>query len=178
MARQKPGRGRPLSSATAWAVVLLASGEEAAARTVAGRDRYWSRVRAWLRDHPLCEFAARLRDRAEMEQFDAHPSELKRILDRPDVMITGASAADIVGLAGITTAVEVYAPAGRRGAIVDEHGLLPGQGPVRVHWVSDELWPQLLGERDGRAPRVAILLDLLVDDEPRGRREAARALRS
>jgi len=62
--------------------------------------------------------------------------------------------------------------------MVDEHGLLPGRGPVRVHWAPDELWPQLLGERDGRAPKAAILLDLLADDEPRARREAARALRS
>jgi excisionase family DNA binding protein len=178
MVRQRPGSGRPLSSAMAWAVVLLASGEDAAARKVAGRDRYWSRVRAWLRDHQLCEYAARLRDRAETEQFDAHPSELKRILDRPDVMITGASAADVVGLVGVASIVEVYAPAGRRGAIVDEHGLLPGRGPVRIHWVPDELWPQLLGERDGQAPNVAILLDLLEGDEPRARRQAARALAS
>jgi excisionase family DNA binding protein len=178
MARQRPGSGRPLSPRMAWAVLLLACGEEAAARNLAGQDRYWSRARAWLRDHPLQEDAARLRARAEVEQLDAHPSELKRILDRADVMMTGTSAADTVGLLGAMSAVEVYAPAGRRGAIVEEHALMPGHGPVRVRWVPDELWPHLLGDRDRRAPQAAILLDLLESDEPRARREAARALGS
>jgi hypothetical protein len=176
MRRQRPGGGRPLSPAMAWAVVLLASGDEAAAREVAGRDRYWSRARAWLRDHPLDEHAARLRARAQIEQLDAHPSELKHILRRPDVIVTGASAAEAIGLVGSASGVEVYAPASQRAALVDEHALVPGHGPVRVRWVPKELWPHLLGDRDRQAPRVAILLDLLESDEPRARREAARAL--
>jgi len=176
MARQPPGGGRPLSSAMAWAVLLLASGEEQAAREVAGRDRYWSRTRAWVREHPLVEYAPRLRARAQIEQFDAHPSELKRILERPDVIATGTSAADAIGLVGSASEIEVYAPAGRRDAIVGEHALMSGPGPVLIRWVPDDLWPHLLGHDDHRAPRVAVLLDLLESDEPRARREAARAL--
>lgn len=178
MARERRGGGRPLSPAMAWAVMLLASGEEAAAREVAGRDRYWSRARAWLREHPLVEHAERLRARAQSEQLDAHPSELMRILGRLDVIATGVSAADAIGLVGAAPIVEVYAPAGRRGAIVAEHALVPGPGAVLVRWVPDELWPHLLGERDRRAPRAAVLLDLLESDEPRARREAARGLAS
>jgi excisionase family DNA binding protein len=178
MARQPPPSGRPLSPAMAWAVMLLASGEDAAAKQVAGRDRYWSRARGWLREHPLGEHAARLRARAQLERFDAHPSERKRILSRPDVMATGASAADVIGLVGSPSGVEVYAPAGRRDAVLDEHALMPGPGPVLVRWVPDALWSHLLGERDRRAPRAAVLLDLLESDEPRARREAARALAS
>jgi excisionase family DNA binding protein len=178
MARQRPGSGRPLSPMMAWAVLLLASGDDAASQAAAGRNRYWSRVRSWLRDHPLQEHAPRLRARAEMEEFDVHPSELRRILDRHDVLATGISADDVVGLVGVASAVEVYAPAGHRHAIVDEHALMPGSGPARVRWVPDEVWPLLDRDGDRRAPRAAVLLDLLERDEPRARREAARALAS
>lgn len=178
MARDRPRGGRPLSPEIAWAVVLLASGDDDAAEVAAGRDRYWSRVRAWLRDHPLQDNAPRLRARAVIEEFDAHPSELKRILERPDVLITGVSAGNEVGLVGSSTAIEVYAAASSRHAIVDDHALVPGTGPVRVRWVPDRLWPLLGRDDDRRAPRAAVLLDLLESDEPRARREAARALSS
>jgi excisionase family DNA binding protein len=45
VARAQAGSGRPLSPAMAWAVLLLASGDEAAAGQMAGRDRYRSRAR-------------------------------------------------------------------------------------------------------------------------------------
>jgi excisionase family DNA binding protein len=179
MARQRRDRGRPLSPAMAWAVLLLASGDDAAAESMAGRDRYRSRLRAWLRDHSLHDYASRLRHRAESEQFDAHPSELGRILARPDVLATGASAGDAVGLVGPASMVEVYAPAAHRDSIIDGHALMPGAGPVRIRWVLDDVWSLLdpACERR-RAPRAAVLLDLLESDEPRARRDAVRGLRS
>lgn len=177
MARQQPGGGRPLSAPMAWAVLLLASGDESAAEQAAGQARYWSRARVWLRDHPLAEHAPRLRARATSERFDAHPSELKRILDRSDVLLTGISAGALVDLIGSTSAVEIYAPTGHRDDIVDGHALIAGQGPVQIRWVPDALWP-LIDDGGRRPPRAAVLLDLLESDEPRARREAARALRS
>lgn len=66
--------------------------------------------------------------------------------------------------------------AGRREALIADHALAPGPGPVRIRWVPDEVWPLLDRDRDGRAPRTAVLLDLLDHDDPRARREAARAL--
>jgi excisionase family DNA binding protein len=176
--RQRPGAGRPLSPAMAWAVLLLASGDATAAKEVAGRDRYSSRARAWLRDHALREYAPRLRARSESEEFHAHPSELARILERPDVLATGISAGDVVGLVGPRLAVEVYAPAGHRDAVVEEHALMPGAGPVRVRWVPDEVWSLLDRDADRVAPRAAVLVDLLESDEPRARRQASRALGS
>lgn len=178
MVGQRVEGGRPLSPAMAWAVLLLASGHESAAESAAGRDRYWSRTRVWLRDHPVAQHGSRLRARAHSEEFDAHPSELARLLDRPDVLVTGVSAGDVVGLVGLASSVEVYAPAGRRAAIVEEHALMTRPGPVRVRWVPDELWPLLVGDADGRAPRAAVLLDLLESDDPRARRQAATALLS
>jgi excisionase family DNA binding protein len=178
MARQRHGSGRPLSPAIAWAVLLLASGDKTAAENLAGRDRYSSRIRTWLHEHPLQEYAPRLRARAETEEFDVHPSELKRILNRPDVLATGISAGDVVGILGSTSAVEMYVPASHHRAVVNEHALIPGAGPVRIRWVPDEVMSSLLDSYDRRAPRAAILLDLLESDEPRDRREAARALAS
>ncbi len=178
MARQPRSNGRPLSPAMAWAVLLLASGDEDAARQIAGRDRYWSRAQAWLRNHSLVEDADRLRSRSQSERRDAHTSELARIRKRSDVIVTGTSATDEIGLAGTTSSVEVYAPISHRDALVAEHVLMPGGGPVLVRWVLDELWPHLLDGRDRRAPRAAVLLDLLESDEPRARREATRALTS
>ncbi|MGI8728420.1 MAG: hypothetical protein ACR2LK_00190 [Solirubrobacteraceae bacterium] len=160
----------------AWAVLLLASGDDSAAEEAAGRERYWSRARAWLRDHPLREHASRLRGRAQVEEFDVHPSELSRILQRPDVLVTGVSASEAIGVVGSASSVEVYAPTGSRGRIVADHALLQGAGPVRIRWAPDALWPLLEHASDRRAPRAAILVDLLEADEPRARREAGRVL--
>jgi excisionase family DNA binding protein len=176
LARQPAISGRPLSAEMAWAVLLLASGAEDAAEEMAGRDRYRSRARQWLRDHPLGEYAVRFRERAQSERFQAHPSELPRLVERSDVLPTGDSAADLVGLVGQASSVELYAPAGHRDAIVDEHALAAGNGPVRIRWVPDHAWPLIAGDRV--APRAAVLVDLLESDEPRARREAARALAS
>ena len=96
MARQRRSGRRPLSPEMAWSVLLLASGDERAAEEAAGRD-YWLRVRTWLSGHSLRENAPRLRARARTEEFDVHPSELRRILGRPDVLATGASLGDAVG---------------------------------------------------------------------------------
>jgi excisionase family DNA binding protein len=175
--RRQPARsGRPLSAPLAWAVLLLASDDQAAADQVLRHPRYRSRAQAWLREQSLFEDAPRLRARAASEEFDAHPSELRRIAARPDVLRTGALAGGLVGLIGRSSAVEVYAPAGQREVIVREHALAPGSGPVRVRWVADDIWAALHPDEDHRAPRAAVLLDLLESDEPRARREAARAL--
>lgn len=122
------------------------------------------------------DYAPRLRSRAEIGEFDAHPSELGRVLHRADVLATGISVGEAVGLLGPASAVEVYAPVSHRRAIVDEHALSPAAGPVCIRWVLDEMWPVLTRAGDRTAPRAAILLDLLESDEPRARREAALAL--
>jgi hypothetical protein len=119
----------------AWAALLLASDEPEQAAIVASRERYASRVRAWLREHLLAEHASRLRSRAQTEEFDAHPSELARILARSDVLATGVSVGKEAGLVGRSDSVEVYAPAGRRAVLIAEHGLHPGS-VVRMRWVA------------------------------------------
>jgi hypothetical protein len=171
--RESRGRGRPLSPAMAWSVLLLASGAPELADRAAGEAHQPSRARRWLHDHPLPEYFPRLRARAVRESFDGHPAEIGRILSRADVMASGISAADLIGLHGGADAVEFYAPASARAALVDEHALDEGYGPVLARWVPDELWPVVGAPR---APRAAVLVDLLEHDDPRARREAARAL--
>lgn len=175
LARRPSRAGRPLSPAMAWAVLLLASGDESGSDRLAGLPRYRARSRQWLRERTLAEHADALRERARREVFEAHPSELARLRERPDVLLTGASVADLVGLVGEGQAVELYARAAGREAIVAEHALLPGAGDVTVRWVPDALWAAL-EPVGGIAPRAAVLIDLLESEEPRARREAARRL--
>jgi hypothetical protein len=116
-----------------------------------------------------------LRERAHRELFEAHPSELARLRGRSDVLLTGASAADAVGLVGEPQTVELYAPVAARDSIIDGHALLAGAGDVTVRWMPDDVWRAL--DPVGRiAPRAAVLVDLLESEDPRARREASRAL--
>lgn len=175
VARRGDGAGRPLSPAMAWAVLLLASGDESAADRLAGAPRYRARVRQWMQEHPLAQHAGRLRERARREVFDAHPSELSRLRDRAAVLLTGPSAADVVGLIGEAQEIELYASVAERDSIIAEHALLAVPGAVTVRWVPGEVWAEL--DSAGRvAPRAAVLIDLFESEDPRARREAAQAL--
>lgn len=175
LARRQSRSGRPLSPSMAWAVLLLASGDQQGSDRLAGLPRYRARARRWLREHPLVDHAGRLRARARREVFEAHPSELSRLRDRPGLLLTGASAADVVGLLGEAQGLELYAPEPDREAILTEHALMPGPGEITVRWVPDDVWTAL--DPAGHvAPRAAVLIDLLESEDPRARREAARAL--
>jgi hypothetical protein len=122
----------------------------------------------------LHEHSSQLRERAASEQFDAHPSEVLRLLARGDVLTTGDSAGELVGLIGRPQSAEAYATAASRSVIVDEHGLMAGNGLVRMRWVPDQAWRHVAIA--GSVPRIEVLVDLLESDDPRARREAARAL--
>jgi excisionase family DNA binding protein len=169
--RLRAGRGRPLAPAMAWSVLLAASDTPFA--SLARDDHHRARVRRWLAVHQLPAEAPRLRARAGRERFDAHPSELPRILARGDVMRTGISAGELVGLHGGGVEAEAYAPRSHRDRMIAEHALVPGDGPLLVRWIDDEVWGLIAADI---APRAAVLVDLLEHDDPRARREAARAL--
>jgi hypothetical protein len=170
--RQAPAPGRPLSPAMSWTILLLASGDAQGIPRLAAHQP--SRARQWLATHSLLSDAARLRARAAREAFDVHPSELPRLAARDDLIRTGVSAADTVGVHGGRRELELYAPEHLRDEIITEHGLEPRDGPLLMRWVPDDLW-RVVGV--GVAPRAAVLVDLLEHDDPRVRREAADALR-
>lgn len=181
--RRPPSTGRPLAALTSWGVILEHSPRSEFERASEWTESARSCGRGWLANHdPLAE-AGRLRARARLERFDAHPSQIPRLLDR-HVLVTGISAAETVGLSGgPLDAAELYAPIGARPTFQRLHGLAAGDGPIAIRWVDDELWNQLTSAalpwapgRPNFAPRLAVLLDLLESDDPRARREAARAL--
>lgn len=89
-------------------------------------------------------------------------------------MRSGLSCGGVLGLVGGSGEVDVYAPASAREAIMQEHALEPGDGPVLVRWVSDPIWARLPEHRS--APFAAVLADLMESDDPRVRREAGKAL--
>jgi hypothetical protein len=174
--RNRPAPGRPMSPNVAWSVLLAASGDRAGAREAVDDDRYFYRALKWPLQHSLADDRSRLRLRAEAERFHAHPAELRRIADRPDVVRTGVAAGGQAGLVGGPRALEVYAPASHRRQLVEDHALEPGDGQLLVRWAPDSLWGLLDRDGDGEAPRAAVLLDLLETRDPRARREARRAL--
>ncbi len=160
----------------AWAVLLLASGHDGAAEDAAGRaatGRACAPGRATIpcqSMHSVCAPGQRWRNSTSTRRSSGESWS-------PDMLATGISAGDAVGLVGPASAVEVYAPVGRRQR--HRQRARSGSGrPVRVRWVPDAVWPLLGHDGDRRAPRAAVLLDLLEGDEPRARREAARALAS
>lgn len=173
LARQPAGAGRPLAAEMAWAVLLHASGDPDAADRMLDHPRYRTRARSWLRDHRLPDHAARLRSRARGERFDVHPSELPRLLERTDIMRSGLSSQSL-GLVGGSGGVDAYGPESAREAIIDEHALQPGDGPVLLRWVADPVWARLPDVRS--SPLAVQLADLLESDDPRVRREARKAL--
>ena len=116
--RLQPGRGRRLSPAMAWSVLLLASGVQNDAEPIGAEHHPRERVGGSTRTRWPID-APRLSARARRESFDAHPSELDRLASRADVMRTGISAAELVGVHGGGREIELYAPACSRDTIVD-----------------------------------------------------------
>lgn len=174
--QNRPQPGRPMSPAVAWSVLLTASGDREGAKAAVGGERSFYRALRWLREHSLADDRSGLRRRAEVERFDAHPAEVRRLARSSDLLRSGLAAGASVGLVGGGKDLDAYAPASRREPLIDKHALEPSNGPVLVRWVPDHLWLLLDRDGDGVAPRAAVLLDLLEGDEPRARREARRAL--
>lgn len=176
MIRNRPRPGRPMSPASAWAVLLAASDDRDGSQNVAGGERTFYRALEWLREHSLAADGSSLRRRARVEHFDVHPAEAARLVHHKAILRSGLAAGDRVGLIGGDIVLDGYVAMSLRDSLITRHGLVPGGGPGLLRWVSDDLWHALEHHDDDVAPRVAVLLDLLGADDPRARREARRAL--
>jgi len=166
--RRDPG-GRPFSSHNAWAVLVLASGED-----VEGIDSsVRSRLRRALALEPLEKLGPRLSRRAETRFFDAHPGEISYILEGPELVGTGISAAAEHGFDLVSgQEVDGYLRAGALKKFTAAHALSPADSMGNVR---EESW-RFLAHRS-LAPRAAVALDLAEDPDPRSARAGRAALR-
>lgn len=166
--------GRRFSPPNAWALLVLASGEEAPHIDASVR----SRLRRALALEGLELLAPRLGHRAEEARFRAHSGEIRHILRDPDLIHSGISGAGReFGLISGREA-DGYLRADRLRSFVKRHALEPSgaDGNVRLRLVAKEAWPYLKDRR--RAPNAAIALDLAEDADPRSAKAGRRALRT
>jgi hypothetical protein len=173
--RRKGGhRGRPFSSANAWACLLLASGEEAPGIDPGVR----SRLRRSLILEGIQGLEPRLGGRAEVRRFRSHPGEIAYLAKEPSLVRSGISAAralkfDLVG----GREVDGYIPAAALDGIVEEHALEPLDGGANVilRAVPDDVaWGLIAGRRF--APEIAVALDLAEEADPRSAQAGRRGL--
>jgi excisionase family DNA binding protein len=169
--RQQTPAGRPLSPLNAWALLLAASGKELPSGL--GASARWRILRA-LDTYGLDSLRPRLARRAESVTYWALGAELRALLERPDLALSGPSAAATydLGLVG-SDAIDAYVPARLVASLQREHAMEQMSGPesnVILRAVPDAVW--LL---DGRrsAPLAAVAVDLCSYADPRAARIGA-----
>jgi hypothetical protein len=159
--------GRPLSAASAWALLLLASDESVEWTS----SRMRSRMAAALDDHGLDGAFGKLGRRATRHTYEAHVAELPRLADSTDLMLGGVSAAGAhkLGLQG-GDELEAYVAAGTIEGVAKRHGVVAGGEPnVVLRAVPDDIWP-IVHRRV--APIAVVLADLAEHSDARARRVA------
>jgi hypothetical protein len=166
--------GRRFTTLNAWALLLLASGED-----VEGIDpSVRSRLKRALRLEGLELLGARLSRRGDLASFKAHPGEIAHLLKDPALMLSGISAAGAVNL-GLASGREAdgYLSDGKLGEFVKDHALSPVEvgGNVRLRVVLDDVW-KMIGDRRV-APEAAVALDLFEEADPRSAKTGRDALR-
>lgn len=166
--------GRRFAPRNAWALLMLASGEE-----VEGIDpSVRSRLRRALALEGLAGLAPRLSRRAEVSLYRAHPGEIRHLIKDPVLMRSGISAAAShdVGLVSGSEA-DGYLPEAELRRFIKEHALSPAgfDGNVCLRVVPDDVWAILIGL--SVAPEAAVALDLAEESDPRSAKAGAEALR-
>ena len=168
---QRPPVGRPWEPASAWALLAMASGREAA---LSASQR--SRARRRL-DTGLEHFLERLVVRAEPRRCYAHPSVVGLLGNETGVVRSGVSAANHYQLDVVAVdEFEGYVRSSVLAALVnrfalDEHSERPN---VVLRVVDDGLWP--FGSDEAVAPAPVVAVDLLEAGDGRSRRAADQLL--
>ena len=164
--------GRPLKPENAWGVLFLASGQPAPWLSSGAR---W-RADQSLAFRGLAELRPRLRRRAGVDRFRAHPGELDHLRANHDVIKSGISATGRYRL-GLAAGREVdgYVRADRLDRLRRKHALEPadvGSANVVLRAVPDPAW-HLDGDEDDDddvAPLAAVAVDLAEDPDSRSSR--------
>jgi excisionase family DNA binding protein len=174
VARQASGRiiGRPFSPARSWGLLMLASNR--AAPWLSRSDR--SKLRRRLRETAIQALAPRLRKRADVCEFRAHSSDLKRIASDGRTVLTGISAAQVHKQdLSVVGQVEAYVRVCDLRRLQRDFHLEPSRkgGNVTLR-VVDRPWP--FGDSDAHAPEIVVAVELLSSDDQRTRRAGTQIL--
>jgi excisionase family DNA binding protein len=166
--RERAPRGRRFTPQNAWALLRLASEEDASKLDPSVR----SRLRRALALEGLATLAPRLRERSQISIYKAHPGEIHYALEDKALVPSGISAAGSMGI-GLLAGREAdgYIAQSQLQQFIVEHALSPAgiDGKVQLRVVPDDVWQNLAGR--SIAPEAAVALDLA--DEPDPRSEAA-----
>lgn len=166
--------GRPLEPHNAWALILDVSGS-----MVPGVDpSVRSRLRRAVREVGIEGLEPRLRRRAEIHDYFAHPGELSRMVKDKSLVLSGVSAAAHVD-ADVLPGAELdgYVSASQLDQFVKRHALARSKSAanVKLRVVPANSWHFLEGLRI--APSAAVGLDLSEDPDPRLSRAGASVLK-
>jgi hypothetical protein len=166
--------GRPFASHNAWALLLLASGEEFEGIDPSVR----SRLRRALELEGLERLAPRLGLRAKVLSFSAHPGEIPYLIDEPALMKSSISAAASQGI-GLVSGREVdgYLQEDGLKKFAERHALMAAglEGNVHLRLVPDQAWGLL--DKRSMAPAAAVALDLAEEPDSRSAKAGLKALR-
>ena len=166
--RRAPRAGRPFESHNAWGLLLMASGEDV--DWLASGPRW--RLRQILGLNGLDGLAVRLGRRGESLFFRGHPGEIAHLLDDPDLVRSGISAAGLYQLEVVSGGeAEGYIRESRLKRFKKKHALITSgqaEANVRLRVVPDRAWH--LSSASRVAPIAAVALDLAEAADARSRR--------
>lgn len=184
--KRHAGPGRPLSSKSAWDLLVVAASDQAASElSPSARSRARSRLRKLLvhassddPDDAAVHLVRALGNRAERALFAASPRDLPDVRDDERVHLSGVSLPESnMSVAGVA---EGYVHADDLGDLVDDHLLSPAphsRANVILHVVpSAAEYPALADLDDVARSPLAIAADLAEHDGVRERSEAIRSV--
>ncbi|MEO6413857.1 MAG: helix-turn-helix domain-containing protein [Pedococcus sp.] len=184
--RHHAGPGRPLSSKSAWDLLAVAAGDQAASKlSPSARSRARSRLGSLLAHASSAELedaAAHLvnalRNRAERALFVASPRDLPDVRDDERVHLSGVSLPD--SNMSVGAVAEGYVSADDVKALVDDYLLSPAsrsRANVILHVVHADAMSRALVALDdvARSP-LALAADLAEHDGVREKSEAVRSV--